>query len=118
MTRFSIRAALLMVLGAALAAGAVAQVQTGKPITIKQPKVKKIEKFKGEVLAATNIQIIVRSQTDANIVKTFSFTPELREKMIKIIDEGGYQAGDKVEIQHAPNSNVAVKIKGKPSKPR
>jgi len=112
------RARLLMVLAAALAGGAAAQAQSAKPITIKQPKAKKIEKFKGEVLAATNIQIIVRSQTDANIVKTFSYTPELRERMIKIIDEGGYQAGDKVEIHHAPNSKVAVKIKGKPSKPR
>ncbi|HEV8384805.1 MAG TPA: hypothetical protein VGQ11_08025 [Candidatus Acidoferrales bacterium] len=112
----NIRAALL---GAALAlavTSASAQVQTEKPIRLKAPK-KKIEKFKGEVLSMTNVQIIVRSVENERAIRTFTYTPDVREKMQQIIDRGGYQHGDKVEIQHEPGSDVAIKIKGKPSKP-
>lgn len=115
MTNCSIRAALL---GAALAlaAGSVpAQVETGKGAQLKPPK--KIEKFNGEVLSMTNAQIIVRSVENERVIRTFSYTPDVREKMQQIIDKGGYQHGDKVEIHHEPGSDVAIKIKGKPSKP-
>jgi hypothetical protein len=116
MTRSSIRAALLGMALALLATGVSAQVETGKPIRLKAPKVK-IEKFKGEVLSMTSVQIIVRSRFNERVIRTFSFTPEVREKMQQIIDQGGYQHGDRVEIHHAPGSDVAIKIKGKPSPP-
>lgn len=112
----SIRAALL---GAALALAVTsvsAQVETAKPVKLKTPKIK-IEKFKGEVLSMTNVQMIVRSLENERVIRTFSYTPEVREKMQQIIDKGGYQHGDKVEIHHEPGRDVAVKIKGKPSKP-
>jgi hypothetical protein len=38
--------------------------------------------------------------------------------MQKLLDRGGYQYGDKVEIQHEAGSDVALQIKGKPSRPR
>lgn len=101
---------------ALLATSVSAQVETGKPIQLKTPK-KKIEKFKGEVLSMTNVQIIVRSQANERVIRTFTYTPEVREQMQKIIDQGGYQHGDRVEIHHEPGSDVAVKIKGKPSIP-
>ncbi len=101
---------------ALLATTVSAQVETGKPIQLKAPK-KKIEKFKAEVLSMTNVQIIVRSQANERVIRTFTYTPEVREQMQKIIDQGGYQHGDRVEIHHEPGSEVAVKIKGKPSKP-
>ena len=116
MINCSIRAA---VLGAALALAAApvcAQVETSKPVKLKAPK-KKIEKFKGTVLSMTNVQIIVRSAENDRVIRTFTYTPEVRDKMQQIIDKGGYQHGDKVEIQHEPGSDVALKIKGKPSKP-
>ena len=116
MINSSIRAALL---GAALALAATsvsAQVETAKPVQLKAPK-KKIQKFKGEVLSMTNVQIIVRSQGNERVIRTFTYTPVVREKMQQIIDRGGYQHGDRVEIHHEPGSEVAVKIKGKPSKP-
>lgn len=112
----SIRAALLGTALAFLATGVSAQVQTEKPIQLKTPK-KKIEKFKGEVLSMTSVQIIVRSQANERMIQTFTFTLELREKMQQVIDQGGYQHGDRVEIHHEPGSNVAFKIKGKPSRP-
>jgi hypothetical protein len=37
--------------------------------------------------------------------------------MQKLLDQGGYQFGDKVVIQYLPGTEVALKIKGKPSKP-
>ncbi|MBI3663506.1 MAG: hypothetical protein HY234_10730 [Acidobacteria bacterium] len=116
MIRSSIRAALLGAAMAVLATGVSAQVETGKPIRLKTPK-KRIEKFKGEVLSMTNVQIIVRSRTDERVIRTFTYTPDVRDKMQQIIDRGGYQHGDKVEIHHEPGSDVAVKITGKPSKP-
>ena len=116
MIKSSIRAALLGAALALVATSVSAQVVTGKPIQLKAPK-KKIEKFKGEVLSMTNVQIIVRSQANERAIRTFSYTPEVRDQMQQIIDKGGYQHGDRVEIHHEPGSDVAVKIKGKPSKP-
>jgi hypothetical protein len=101
---------------ALVATSVSAQVETGKPIQLKAPK-KKIAKFKGEVLSMTNVQIIVRSRDNERVIRTFTYTPEVREKMQQIIDRGGYQHGDRVEIQHEPGSDVALKITGKPSKP-
>ena len=115
-TSSSIRAVLLGTAMALLATGVSAQVRTEQPIKLKTPK-KKIERFKGEVLSMNSVQIIVRSQANERVIQTFSFTPELREKMQQIIDQGGYQHGDRVEIHHEPGSNVAIKIKGKPSRP-
>lgn len=112
----SIRAALLGTALAVLGAGVSAQVETAKPIQLKAPK-KKIEKFKGEVLSMTNVQIIVRSRANERVIRTFSYTPAVRDKMQQIIDQGGYQHGDRVEIHHEPGSDVAVKITGRPSKP-
>ena len=116
MRNSSIRAALLGLALALLATGVSAQVETGKVVKLKAPK-KKIAKFKGEVLSMTNIQIIVRSRDNERVIRTFTYTPEMREKMQQIIDRGGYQHGDRVEIQHEPGTDVALKITGKPSKP-
>jgi hypothetical protein len=37
--------------------------------------------------------------------------------MQNIFNAGGYQYGDKVEVWYRRGENVALKIKGKPSKP-
>jgi hypothetical protein len=100
---------------AAFAPAAPAQVTTTAPIVLKQPK-PKLEKFKGQVLSANITSIIVQSSENEKMVRTFQYTPEMRDKMLAIIDKGGYQHGDKVTVFTEPGSNVAVKIKGKPSK--
>jgi hypothetical protein len=113
----SIRAAWLAALAAALLApGLRAQVETAKPITLGKPA--KVEKFRGEVLYANRIQMIVRSLENEKVVRTFSYSAEVREKMEKILERGGFQHGDKVEIHTEPGKDVALRIKGKPSKPR
>jgi hypothetical protein len=37
--------------------------------------------------------------------------------MQKIIDNGGYQYGDKVRIRHDQGQTVALDLKGRPSRP-
>ena len=98
------------------AAFAAAAQETGKPIRLKAPK-PKIEKFKAEVIHASSIQIIVRSRENEKMVRTFTYSPKVKEHMEKIINRGRYQPGDKVEIHHEAGSDVALKVKGKPSKP-
>ena len=52
------------------------------------------------------------------LTQTFSYSPEVRDQMIKILNKGGYQYGDKVVIHYKPGTTTAVKLQGKPSKPR
>lgn len=107
-----------VVLAAVLSVGAApAQAQAGEPIVVRQPKPRKM-KFKGEVIHANRLQITVRSRVNERAIFTFRLSDDLQEKMQKIIDAGGYQHGDRVEIIHLEGSDVAVKIKGKPSKPK
>ena len=117
MIRSSLRAILFAAV--VLAAAGVplrAQVDISKPIPIKQSK-PKLVKFQGEVLNANAAQITVRSRENERAIRTFTYAPKVREQMQKIIDRGGYQYGDKVEIQYQAGSDVALRIKGKASKP-
>jgi hypothetical protein len=114
MTRNNLLSLVFLAALAGLAA-APAQAQDA-PIVVKQPKVK-TAKFKGTVIHANRLQITVRALENERVVRTFQLSGEMQEKMQKIIDKGGYQYGDKVEIHHPQGSEVAVKIKGKPSKP-
>jgi hypothetical protein len=50
-------------------------------------------------------------------ILTFTYADSIRAKMQKLFDRGGYQYGDKVEIWYETGSNMALKIKGKASKP-
>lgn len=117
MTRFRICAGLLVLAGL-LAGGTplAAQVDTTKPIQIKTLKTK-LATFKGEVMNATPAAITVRSQENQRVIRTFTYSPGVRGKMQQLLDRGGYQYGDKVEIRYEPGSDVALRIKGKPSKP-
>ena len=99
---------------AALAAPVAAQVTESKPIKIKQPKIKK-DKFKGTVVSATMLAITVRDAKDIRIIRTFHLAPKASEKMVKIIEAGGYQVGDPVTIVHERGSDTALEVKGKPS---
>ncbi len=92
------------------------QVDTSKPIPIKTLKPKRVT-FEGEVMHANPVAITVRSKENERLIRTFGYSPKVREEMQKIIDRGGYQYGDKVQIQHEEGSDVALRIKGKPSKP-
>ena len=83
-----------------------------------KPKAEKPLKFDGEVIASNSATITVRSKENAMLTQTFTYSPAVRDQMIKILNKGGYQYGDKVVIHYTPGTATAIKLQGKPSKPR
>jgi len=116
MTRSSIRVAFLAVLIVAAAPVFTAQGQSSKPVKTKSPKVK-LEKFKGQVLVFNSTQIMVQSTENSYFVRTFKYSSKLAAAMEKLAESGGYQSGDIVEVEFESGTDVAVRVKGKPSKP-
>lgn len=113
----NIRAALLA--AAAVAATAVvlgAQMDTAKPVRLKSPKPQTV-RFNGEVIHADSVQMTVRSRENERVIKTFTYSPKVKEQMQRVIERGGYRVGDRVVVKHEAGSSVALKIQGKPSKP-
>lgn len=99
-----------------------AQTTVGKTITVKikapKPPKPRYDTFKGEVLHMDALSIMVRDPSNAAIIKTFTYTPELSKKLKSLIDRGGYQYGDRVQIKYKSGDTVAQSITGKASKPR
>ena len=116
MTRSSIRAFLLVLAAAVWVAPLSAQVNTSKPIEVTKVRPQKV-KFKGTVVSANTIQITVRSLENERVLRTFKLSEKTSAEMQKIVDQGGYQSGDRVEIEYENGTDVALKIKGKPSRP-
>ena len=73
--------------------------------------------LKAEVIFAGANSIVVREQANELVIHSFSFAPELKDRMQAVLDKGGYQYGDKVNILYQPGQTVALRIHGKPSKP-
>jgi hypothetical protein len=99
----------------------VQSADTSKAIVIKAPKTPKESKpknlkFVGEVLSSNIQSITVRGGENERQVHTFTYGPGILDKMQQLFSNGGYQYGDKVTIESQPNSDVALSIKGKPSK--
>ncbi len=116
--RTSIGACFLVAAAVLIAAMPVrAQVDITKPIAVKTLKPKLVE-FQGEIMHANSVAITVRSRENERVIRTFTYSPKVQEQMQRIIDQGGYQYGDRVAIKHAPGADVALRIKGKPSRPR
>ena len=119
----ALRIALSLVAPAFLACSARGQlpapvVDTAVPIVVNTVKPHKAAqpKFEGTVVNATVLQITVRAKGDDLGMQTFPLSEELSAKMIRILEKGGYQYGDKVTVFYDPSSRKALKIKGKPSK--
>ncbi len=95
--------------------------ETAAPIIINavkpKPKITGLDKFEGFVMNANNAQITVRAKGNDLTIRTFPLAQAASEKMQKIMDQGGYQYGDKVTIYYEPATSSAIKFKGKPSKP-
>ena len=116
------RFSLLLVAAAPLCAAAVsarAQVTTAPVIKLKPVHTQqaKPSKTRFEVLYMMTTGIQVRSLVNGLEIHTFAYSDQIRDAMVKLLDQGGYQYGDKVEIQYQPGTEVALSIKGKPSKP-
>ena len=96
-----------------------AQVTTAPTIKLKPVHTQeaKPSKTRFEVLYMMTTGIQVRSLVNGLEIHTFAYSDQIRDAMVKLHDQGGYQYGDKVEIQYQPGTEVALSIKGKPSKP-
>jgi hypothetical protein len=81
-----------------------------------KPKNTGLAKYQGYIMNATTSQITVKALGDDMAVKTFPLSEAVSAKMQTIIDNGGYQYGDKVKIEYDPSTLKVVKLKGKPSK--
>jgi hypothetical protein len=114
--------AIVLALGAVIATAVIAAraqmspapMVRAKPLHTSQPKP---AKGRFEVLHMFPTAIQVRSLTNQREIHTFTYSDQIRDKMQKLLDKGGYQYGDIVEIEYRPGTDIAVKIKGKPSKP-
>ena len=114
-------ALLLLGLGAAWAASAPAGAQevTRPVIPIKplhSPNEKPVKSL-FQVLHMMPTAIQVQSVTDEREIHTLAYSDQIRDQMQNLLDQGGYQYGDKVVIEYRPGTEVALKITGKPSKP-
>lgn len=119
--RFSLLLAAAAVL-CLLAISARAQVTTApviklKPVHTRQPQQAKPAKTTFEVLHMMTTGIQVRSLTNGLEIHTFTYSDKIHDAMQVRLNQGGYQYGDKVEIEYQPGTEIALKIKGKPSKP-
>jgi hypothetical protein len=89
------------------------------PIVVKSkpaPAEKPI-KARFEVLRMMINAVQVRSLADEREIHTFIYSDQIRDRMQALFNSGGYQYGDRVEIRYMHGSDVALDIKGKPSKP-
>jgi len=91
------------------------EVTTTKPVEVTQPK-PKLDRYKGRVLAFDLAHMIVQSTENEKMVWTFQYSVEMRQRVIELLNSGGYQYGDMVQVFCNPGTTIAVKVKGKPSK--
>jgi hypothetical protein len=119
MKRASTLALLLAAAGAlGMAAPARAQVTTTPPIRVKTKTPSNNQsRFQGEVIHADAIAIIVRDRKDPRFIRTFTYSPKVKEQMEQILASGGYQFGDRVVIRYENGKDEALAISGRPSKP-
>jgi hypothetical protein len=80
------------------------------------PQSKPVIKSQFLVERMMNQAIQVRDIAAVPALHTFTYSPEIRDKMQKIFNEGGYQYGDKIVVWYQSGSSLALNIKGKPSK--
>ncbi|SRR6266852_7135531 len=86
-------------------------------INMGQPDSSKPVKSKFEVLHMFENSIQVRSLANGLEIHTFVYSDGIRDNMQALFEQGGFQYGDKITIWHRPGADVALRIKGKPSKP-
>ena len=113
--KFASRLAAALALAVALCTGFAAETRArGEAPPQASPAAKPI-KARFEVLRMMSNSIQVRSRANPRELHTFQYSPSIRDQMLKLLNKGGYQYGDKVEIWYHPGGDVALKIKGKPS---
>jgi hypothetical protein len=89
---------------------------TTSPIVVKQKTAKPVW-LKAEVIHADQLSLLVREEDNGLNIHTFTYSDKAREKMQAVLEAGGYQYGDKIQVRHMPGKTEALDIRGGPSKP-
>jgi hypothetical protein len=91
----------------------------GPVISIGTPAIhrKGLVWVKAEIVHADARSMIVRQAGNELAIYTFTYSEQIQGSMEHIAETGGYQYGDHVKIQFQPGQFVALKVRGKPSKP-
>lgn len=89
---------------------------TNSPIVVKQKAVKPVW-LKAEVIHVDQLSLLVREEDNGLNIHTFTYSDKAREKIQAVLEAGGYQYGDKIQIRYMPGKTEALDIKGGPSKP-
>jgi hypothetical protein len=120
MTRNNQFAIVLVAAFAFFLAASSAPAQTvSAPMIVKSKPAPAEKPVKGrfEVLHMMINAIQVRNPDNMREIHTFVYSDQIRPRMQAMFNNSAYQYGDRVVIRYMPRSEVAVKIKGKPSKP-
>jgi hypothetical protein len=94
----------------------VSPLNTSSPIVVKQKAVKPVW-LKAEVIHADQLSLLVREEDNGLNIHTFTYSDKAREKIQAVLEAGGYQYGDKIQVRYMPGKTEALDIKGGPSKP-
>ena len=97
--------------GACFALSANAQ-SVGAPVMVQEVTSKPIW-LKAEVVHADAISIVVREVGNELDIRTFTYGPKAQAQIQKVLDNGGYQYGDKIKIRYMQGRSVALAIGGK-----
>ena len=99
-------------------------IDTAAPIVVNavKPKPKPLPagilRYEGFVMHANTAQITVRAKGSDMALQTFTLSPDASARMQQIVDRGGYQYGDRVTIIYNTANQMALKIRGRPSRPQ
>jgi hypothetical protein len=116
MKRSKIFAASFLAAANLFAAAPPARTQTGTTPVASASLHGKETKTRFEVLRMMRTGIQVRSLTDSREIYTFTYSDRILSSMQNLFDHGGYKYGDKVIILYKTGTEVALNIRGKPSK--
>lgn len=118
MKKYRLIAAATLAAGLTLGAPVRAQSSLSAPITVRSSssKASKGNWLKAEVIHADLNSMVVREQGNGMMIHTFTYTPDVQARMQKVVEQGGYQYGDKVQILYQQGQTVALQVRGKPSK--
>ena len=94
----------------------VSPLNTNSPIVVKQKAAKPVW-LKAEVIHADQLSLLVREEDNGLNIHTFTYSDKAREKIQAVLEAGGYQYGDKIQVRYMPGKTEALDIKGGPSKP-
>jgi hypothetical protein len=95
---------------------AAAQTTTTSPVMVKEVSPKPIW-LKASVIHFDSNSIVVREEADERMIRAFTYAPRMQSQIQKVLNDGGYQFGDKVKIRYNRGQTVALAVHGKASKP-